>query len=427
MNRFSLWRVAGVGLLCGLAAARAAPDLQRLPTEPGIAADLTRVRQFLETAMPARIVDGAADRGAGGAFNPLAYETGVIHSGMLRAAAATGDRRFADFTAHQFQFIADALPFFRAAAARRGPAGNSFRAILAPAALDDCGAMLTAMIQARRAGVGPDLLPVITGWADYIAHRQFRMADGTLARQRPQPISLWSDDLYMGVPPLAAMGRLTGDVRWSDDAAQNAGHLADRLFRPAVGLYAHGWIADNPDAPEIYWARANGWAVLAYCDLLDDLPARHPARAAALSRLRAHLHGVALRQSGRGLWHQVLDREDSYLETSASAMFVYGLAHAINQGWISPAVYGGVALAGWNAVAAQINPQGQVENTCVGTTFASNAAYYYDRPVSVYAVHGYGPVLLAGAEMIRLLRNPAVDIRPSDTVVSFRPAQPSAP
>jgi uncharacterized protein (DUF2235 family) len=30
-------------------------------------------------------------------------------------------------------------------------------------------------------------------------------------------------------------------------------------------------------------------------------------------------------------------------------------------------------------------------------------AYYYYRPVNVYAAHGYGPVLLAGAEMIGLL------------------------
>ena len=31
--------------------------------------------------------------------------------------------------------------------------------------------------------------------------------------------------------------------------------------------------------------------------------------------------------------------------------------------------------------------------------------------MSVYATHGYGPVLLAGAEMIRLLQNPAIDIQ----------------
>ena len=69
--------------------------------------------------------------------------------------------------------------------------------------------MCAALVKARRTGVGPDLMPVIQAWSDYIAHRQFRLADGTLARQRPQPESLWADDLYMSVPALAQMGALT--------------------------------------------------------------------------------------------------------------------------------------------------------------------------------------------------------------------------
>ena len=36
---------------------------------------------------------------------------------------------------------------------------------------------------------------------------------------------------------------------------------------------------------------------------------------------------------------------------------------------------------------------------------AFDPAFYYYRPVNVYAAHGYGPVLWAGAEMIRLLKS----------------------
>jgi rhamnogalacturonyl hydrolase YesR len=107
----------------------------------------------------------------------------------------------------------------------------------------------------------------------------------------------------------------------------------------------------------------------------------------------------------------MLDRNDSYLETSASAMFVYGLAHAVNQGWISPTNYGTIALAGWMGAATRVNAKGQVEGTCVGTTYASDQVYYYNRPASVDALHGYGPMLLAGAEMLQLLKNPAFEIQ----------------
>jgi rhamnogalacturonyl hydrolase YesR len=399
------------------------------PTREEITAVLARVRDFLDQASATRIIDrrtgdqitgwksepaatAVADRGEGGYFYNFDYTMGVVHAGMLACAEVTGDEKYTAFTGRHLRFIADALPYFRAQAEKFGqPEKNSFRAILHTRALDDCGAMCAALIKARRAGVGPDLKSVIDGWMDFIAHKQYRLADGTLARRRPQPVSLWSDDFYMSIPALAQMGALTGDSAWLDDAARQVVQFSSHLFDEKTGLYAHGWNASQPDNPEFYWGRANGWAMMATVELLDVLPAGHPRREKILYYLRRHIHAVAKLQSGSGLWHQMLDKNDSYLETSASAMFVYGIARAINRGWISPVSYGSVAQAGWIAVARQVNARGQVEGTCVGTTFAGDHVYYYNRPVSPYVTHGYGPVLLAGAEMIRLLENPKVDIQ----------------
>jgi len=66
-------------------------------------------------------------------------------------------------------------------------------------------------------------------------------------------------------------------------------------------------------------------------------------------------------------------------------------------------------------VATKVNARGQVEDTCVGTGMAFDPAYYYFRPKSPYAQHGYGPVLLAGAEMIKLLKSDAVSITSGTT------------
>ncbi len=389
---------------------------------------LSRVRAYLEQAAPTRVLDrrtgleitdfrtpvpdAVADSGEAGAFYVLDYTMGVTHSGMLLASEATADPRFREFTRRHLQFIADRLPYFRSVTALSGRARKeSFGAIIDTGSLDDSGSMCAALVKARRAGVGPDLLPVIEHWSDYIAHRQFRIADGTLARRRPQPASLWADDLYMSVPALAQMGALTKERSWFDDAARQVLQFKGQLWDPALGLYAHGRHLDQPLNPEFYWARANGWAMMATIELLDVLPPDHPARERLLETLRAHVRSVAKLQSGSGLWHQMLDKADSYLETSASAIFVYCIARAINRGYIAPTSYGSVAQAGWIGVSTRINARGQVEGSCVGTTLASDHVYYYNRPVSVYATHGYGPVLLAGAEMIRLLQNPAIDIQ----------------
>jgi unsaturated rhamnogalacturonyl hydrolase len=145
--------------------------------------------------------------------------------------------------------------------------------------------------------------------------------------------------------------------------------------------------------------------MLTKVEVLDVLPHDHPGRPFIINLLQQHIRGLASYQSGDGFWHQLLDRDDSYLETSATAIYTYCIAHAINKGWINREANAPMALLGWNAVSTKINDKGQVEGTCVGTGMAFDPAFYYYRPVNVYAAHGYGPVLLAGAAMYQLLND----------------------
>jgi unsaturated rhamnogalacturonyl hydrolase len=402
------------------------PVPYKRPTVAEISDALHRIRGYMEATTPTRVVDkksgapitdlgkpvkDAIFENAGGDFGIMVYEMGVVHAGMLKAQEVTGDTRFTDLTRRHFQFFKETQPYFRAQEDQfHMERANSFARFLDPRSLDDSGSMCAALVRARLAKVGPDLSGMIETCSDWVSKKQYRLADGTMARKRPQASSLWADDMYMSIPALAEMGRMTGKRAWFDDAVKNVLQMSSYMFNQQKGIYTHGWNANNPDAPRFYWARANGWAVLAMSDLLDVLPKDHPGYKKVLAQLRATLHGVAELQSGSGMWHQMLDRNDSYLETSASAMFVYGFAHAVNQGWISPTTYGSIAQAGWAGLSTRINSKGQVEGTCVGTTFASDQVYYYNRPTSVHALHGYGPTLLAGAEMIKLLGNPAFEI-----------------
>jgi rhamnogalacturonyl hydrolase YesR len=359
---------------------------------------------IVDSATKAEITDFSAPNPHATA-NPGSYSIGVLHAGALLAGEVTGDRRFTDYTATRLQFIAERLPYFQMQADKFGLDANPFRNFLNPASLDACGAWGAALVKARLAGVGPDLKPVIDRWADYVSHRQYRLADGTLARTEPQPDSVWADDMYMSVPFLAQMGKMTGDTRYYDDAARQVLQISQRLFVWNHGLFAHGWSGGNADYnPEFHWGRANGWTLMAMCELLDVLPENHPARPQILKILRTDIKALAPLQSDHGLWHQLLDRNDSYLETSCSAMFTFAIAHAVNRGWVSGPSYGPVAQVGWNGVASRIQADGSVDGICVGTNYASDALYYYYRPARDDE-HGYGPVLLAGAEMIRVLQN----------------------
>jgi unsaturated rhamnogalacturonyl hydrolase len=399
-----------------------------IPYEPAsiedIRATLERIHAYLLQASPVQVLNGDTGEPADldklpehvalarTDFQILTYEWGVTYAGMLLAAQATGDTRYREYTQERVSAIA-----MLAAQAKKYPLpqvahGLGLRSIVAPRSLDESGAMCAALIKADLAGLGNQKLrPWIDNYVRYVSAGQLRLADGTLARNRPLPNSLWLDDLYMSVPCLAQAGKLTGERRFYDDAAKQILQFADRMFVKDRRLYMHGWVQGMEHHPAFHWARANGWAIMATAELLDVLPADHPDRARILALFREHAAGLIANQGHAGLWHQLLDRRESYEETSASAMVVFGIARGINRGWLDPLAFGPPASLGWNAVASKVNAKGQVEGTCVGTGMGWDPMFYMYRPVHVLAAHGYGPLFLAGAEMIELRKgNPNIGV-----------------
>jgi rhamnogalacturonyl hydrolase YesR len=348
-----------------------------------------------------------------GDFRLVSYEWGVTYAGMLLATQVTGDQKFADYTKSRLRFLSEIRSGFLRFEATHPNVRHAMTRTLHPQALDDCGAICAAMIKTQRQGFDGDLKPMIQSFIDYISNKEFRFSDGTLARNRPQPNSLWLDDLFMSVPALAQMGKLTGEKKYFDDAVKQVTRFSDRMFNHEKGLFMHGWVLGMNEHPQFHWARANGWAVMTMVELLEVLPENHEGRIRVLEILRKHIRGLANYQSAKGFWHQLIDRNDSYLETSATAIYTYSIARAINRGYVDAKVYGPMVCLAWNAVAGKVNEKGQVEGTCVGTGMGFDPAFYYYRPVNVYAAHGYGPVLLAGAEMIELVNKHKIEINDS--------------
>jgi len=345
-----------------------------------------------------------------GDYNSWDYPNGVVMLGMNKITEITGDTSFFAHNIKFFNFIFDYYPYFRELEKKEKITRHAYAKMFHITALDHCGAIGAGLIDTYQKHSDSRYRAFIDTIANYISNVQFRLADGTIARQRPQPESLWTDDFYMCIPFLAKMGVLTGDKKYWDDAVKQVIQLSKRLFNEQKGLFDHGWNTYSGDYdPRFYWGRANGWAAMAMAELLDVLPVNYPGRDKVLHIYRTHIRSLAELQDGTGLWHNLLDKNDTYLETSASAMFVYAIAKGINEGWISH-IYGPVAQIGWNAVASKVLPNGQIDGVCEGTTYASDNMYYYYRGASKDATLGTGAVLLAGAEMIRLLQNKQIEI-----------------
>jgi rhamnogalacturonyl hydrolase YesR len=391
-----------------------------------VKAVLDRVFAYLDRVTPAEVIHkstGApvtdlsrADPDAvlkPGDFRLTSYEWGITYTGMLAAGAATGDARYTDYVSKRHALLSQLTrTYYPLVKADPQKAEAPIKSFLNPHALDDAGALCHSFMKAKLAGLQVDYTQMIPICGDFVTKKEYRLKDGTLARggpdgkggvkMRPLPDTLWLDDMFMGVPTIAWLGRTTGDAKYYDDAVRQVVQFSKRMFNPQLGIYMHGYVVGMRDHPELHWARANGWGVLAMVEVLDALPKDHKGRKAVQDQLRAHIKGLASYQTKEGFWHQLLDRNDTYQETSATAIYAYSIARAVNQGYVDAQMYGPMANLAWNAVASKVTANGQIEGICVGTGMAFDPAFYAFRPTSVKAAHGYGPTLLAGAEIIEM-------------------------
>ena len=386
---------------------------------------LDNIYNYLDKVTPAQLINKQTNQPVAyseidsntifkqGDYRLTSYEWGVTYSGMLAVSAATKDEKFANYTKARLGLLAGAYPKCKVLYDKYASQTNPLRTVIQPRALDDAGAICAATIKTIRNGGQDNLRPLVDNFINYIANKEYRFADGTFARNRPLKNTIWLDDLFMSVPALAQMGKLTGDVKYYDDATKQILQFSARMFNKERGVYMHGWVNDMDYHPQFHWGRANGWAFLAMTELLDVLPVTRPNYKAVLDQYQALAQGLMHYQSAQGFWHQLLDKQDSYLETSATAIYTYCYARGINKGWLNAKAFSPTAILAWNAVSTKVTAKGQVEGTCVGTGMAFDPAFYYYRPVNVYAAHSYGPVLLAGSEIINLLNNHSFDLNDS--------------
>ena len=159
---------------------------------------------------------------------------------------------------------------------------------------------------------------------------------------------------------------------------------------------------------------------MACVDVLDFLPKDHPARKEIIAELKKVSDGIVKWQDAdSGLWWQVMDqgnRKGNYLEATASAMFVYAMARAVNNGHLSrdylPAI-----LKGYTGIVSKLiktdgekisltqccSVAGLGFTTTGGRSRDGSFDYYISEAIVENDLKGVGPFILAGIEVQKLL------------------------
>ena len=230
--------------------------------------------------------------------------------------------------------------------------------------------------------------------ADWLMTTAQRTPDGTLSHMNDGD-SVWCDTMLSVPPFLVRMSQVTGDVTYFDEAVDQVLKHADHLQDPGTGLYHHAWsAAQNGYLGPAYWGRGNGWVLLGDVAVLSVMTDTHPLRPTLLSIYRDQAAALLPLQDSSGLWHNVVNHTDFYLETSGTALIGYALEQGVAEGWLDNAQFvpsvESARLGMWRKILAG----GMVTDVMAPTGPLPNDAIYNTLPHSELQLYGQGVSLL---------------------------------
>jgi len=236
-----------------------------------------------------------------------------------------------------------------------------------------------------------------------------RTADGAVV-PHPPALEVWVDVAYFTAPAMAVVGRLLKDdgllERALDQLLVHHKYLVD--FR--TELCWHVAYADKGTHSQCLWARGNSWFAIAAAQVIDVLGSRaaevrfEPKVTSLEAAVARQLNAVVGLQDESGLWHTVIDRKDSYLESSAAAGFALALGRAlahraqgIQKGRAGTAYERAIA-----AICGKVNERGDFVGVSQQTP-PGDFAFYNSIKVGT-APFGAGLCMMALSEKIRRSR-----------------------
>jgi rhamnogalacturonyl hydrolase YesR len=101
------------------------------------------------------------------------------------------------------------------------------------------------------------------------------------------------------------------------------------------------------------------------------------------------------------MWRQLIDRPESWEESSGTAMFTYAFVTGVMNGWLPGGTYGPAARKAWMALVDHLTPEGLLREVCVGTGKKNDLQHYLDRPRVTGDAHGQAPMLWSANALLR--------------------------
>lgn len=222
-------------------------------------------------------------------------------------------------------------------------------------------------------------LAICKEWVHWIMEEMPRTEEGGLQHITTHLVNegeLWDDTLFMTVLFLAKMGEVIGNKKYIEQSIYQFLLHIKYLCEPITGLWYHGWTFNGRHHfGKVFWARGNSWYTAGVVEFLDIAKPQGAVREYLIQTLKNQVKALCNLQDKSGLWYTVLDDSTSYLETSASASFAYGILKAVRKGYIGEK-YKECALNAVEGVLGKIEDNGLVTGVSYGTALGNDVDHY---------------------------------------------------
>ena len=321
---------------------------------------------------------------------PFNWGEGVQMLGLMKLAAVQRDPRYMDYVERWAGIYEQKDP--RALL-------NLGQQAAVPGRPGYCGHWVSgaAVLDLYRERRKPQHLKLARDIVEFIRTGAERSPEGGLSHWQGSH-QLWVDTLYMACPLLARMGHMERQTFLIEDAARQIIVHSRHLQDPRTGLFYHMWDWQTESHSEGFWGRGNGWVLMSLADTMEVMKKSDPKFKELEQIARNLLRGLSANQDAGGMWHTVLDDPRSYAETSATAMFSYGLLKLARMR-VLPSSSRARGFAAWKAINDRYVRDGVVLGVSARTGPQGIKAYLSAPAGS--ETWGTGAYLLAASEIAR--------------------------
>jgi len=162
---------------------------------------------------------------------------------------------------------------------------------------------------------------------DYLKNKAPR-TDGILHHVKNAP-ELWIDSLYMAPPFLAVVGEYKDAIHQIRGYRKYLWDSDKKMFRHIFN------IKEKKFRRVDFWGGGNGWAAAGMARVIDTLPENYSEeKREIIQYVTELLSGCIECMRDDGLFYDVIDNKDSFIEANLSQMLAYSIFKGINSGWL---------------------------------------------------------------------------------------------